>query len=257
MKLYVKAISSFKGDFEEFDVKKELKQKYKRDTRRQDKFIHLALWGALRLKDRCAINTDDELYITSGVGNMDIVQKTNEYVNIQKEILRPFDFINMLGNTTSYYVASALGVKGKNIFQISNSFTFINTLISIYASLSISKKEAILGSVDLATNPQSLIKRVLGLNENVEVLSAVNYQKLSLNQDKAIASIEFDTKLYSLEEIKTLVFKSESKVIYAEKDKYFETQASYYISRAIEQKENLLYVDSVEDKYKIILVDIC
>ena len=254
MKLYVKAISSFKGNLDEFDVKKELKQKYKRDTRRQDKFIHLALYGALRLKDVCVVNEDDELYVTSGVGNMDIIQKSYEQVKINKEILRPFDFINMLGNTTSYYVASALGIKSKNIFQISNSFTFINTLISVYASLSSSKKEAVLGSVDLATNPQSLIKRVLGLDDNIEVLSAVNYQKLSLNADGAIASIEFDTKIYSLEEVQELARKSKINVVFSSKDNYFETMPSYYINAAIDSKEDLLYIDCFETKYKILEV---
>lgn len=254
MKLYVKATSIFKGNLEEFDVKKELKQRYKRDTRRQDKFIHLALYGALKLKDVCEIDTDNELYITSGVGNMDIAEKTNEQVNINREVLRPFDFINMLGNTTSYHVASALGIKSKNIFQISNSFTFINTLISIYASLSVSKKEAVLGSVDLVPPTENLIKRVLGLSKEIEVLSGVNYQKLSLNADDAIASIEFDTKIYSLEEIDTLTSQTDSRIVYSNRDEYFQTQASYYINRAIEQKEDLLYIDYCEDRYKIIRV---
>jgi len=256
MKLYIKAFSSYRGNLDEFDVKKELKQRYKRDTRRQDRFIHLALYGALQLQDKIDLKQDDELYITSGVGNIDVIQKSNISVNENKDYLKPFDFINMLGNTTSYHVATALGLKGKNIFQISNNFTFINSLISIYASLNISKKEAIYGCVDLATNPQSLIKRVLGVSKETEVLSAVNYQKLSLNSNKAMASIEFDTKSYSLEEVNTLVSKSESKVIYSDKDIYFETQASYYINRAIEQKEDLFYIDSFEDKYKIVMVDI-
>ncbi len=254
MKLYIKATSSFKGNIEEFDVKKELKQRYKRDTRRQDKFIHLALYGALRLKDECVINADDELYVTSGVGNMDIAQKANEQVKIKKEILRPFDFINMLGNTTSYYVASALGVKSKNIFQISNSFTFINTLISIYASLSISKKEAVLGSVDLVPTPDKIIKRVLGLDKNAEVLSSVNYQKLSLNADDAIGIVEFDTKIYSLNETQEIRKNSSLKVIVASKNEYFETMASYYINTAIDANEELIYIDSCKDKYKIIKV---
>ena len=254
MKLYVKAFSSYRGNLDEFDVKKELKQRYKRDTRRQDSFIHLALYGALQLKDKTDVKIDDELYITSGVGNIDVIQKSNISVNENKDYLKPFDFINMLGNTTSYHVATALGMKGKNIFQISNNFTFINTLISIYASLSISKKEAIFGSVDLATNPQSLIKRVLGLDENVEVLSAVNYQKLSLNKSNAIASIEFDTKIYSLEEVQEIVKKSKSNVMFSSKNDFFETMPSYYINAAIESKEELFYIDRCNDKYKIVKV---
>ncbi len=257
MKLYVKAFSSYKGNLDDFDVKKELKQTYKRDTRRQDRFIHLALYGALQLKDKTDVKTDDELYVTSGVGNIDVVQKSNICVNENRDYLKPFDFINMLGNTTSYHVATALGMKGKNIFQISNSFTFINTLISIYASLSISKKEAVLGSVDLVPTPDKIIKRVLGLDENAKVLSSVNYQKLSLNSQNALASVEFDANIYSDEEINAVVSKTGFKVIYLNKDEYFQTQASYYINQAIEQKESLLYVDCVEDKYKTILVDIC
>jgi hypothetical protein len=254
MRLYIKAISSYRGNLEDIDVKKELKKTYKLDTRRQDRFIHLALYGAMRLKEMCEVNADDELYITSGVGNMDIIQKSNEYVKIQKEILRPFDFINMLGNTTSYYVAKALEIRGKNLFQISNSFTFINSLISIYASLSISKKEAILGSVDLATKPQSLIKRVLGLSEEIEALSGVNYQKLSLDSDEAIACIEFDTEVYTLEEVKTLSEKSKTEVMFAPKGEYFETMASYYVNAAIQNAQELIYIDSYDDKYKIIKV---
>jgi len=256
MKLYVKAFSTYRGDLNTFDVKKELKQKYKRDTRRQDKFIHLALYGALRLKDKVDIGMNDELYITSGVGNIDVVQKANTSVNEEKDYLKPFDFINLLGNTTSYHVATALDMKGKNIFQISNNFTFINSLISIYASLNISKKEAILGSVDLVSTPDEIIKRVLGLEKSRDVMSGVNYQKLSLTPSNAIATVEFDSEIYSKEEIDRAVSKAESRVVFSNKGEYFETQASYYLNRAIEQKENLLYIECYKDDYKTMLVNI-
>ena len=78
MKLYIKEFSSFLDDGK--DIKKELKQKYKLDTRRQDKFIHLSVYGAQLLKEKIEINSDDELYITSGIGDVDIVQKTNTYM---------------------------------------------------------------------------------------------------------------------------------------------------------------------------------
>ena len=256
MKLYVKAFSTYRGDLNKFDVKKELKQRYKRDTRRQDRFIHLALYGALQLKERVDISMDDELYITSGVGNIDVVQKANTSVNEEKDYLKPFDFINLLGNTTSYHVATALGMKGKNIFQISNNFTFINSLISIYASLNISKKEAVLGSVDLVSTPDEIIKRVLGLEKNRDVMSGVNYQKISLNPENAIATVEFDSNIYSKEDIESVVSKAESRVVFSNEDGYFETQASYYINRAIEQKENLLYIEYYKEGYKTILVNV-
>lgn len=259
MKLYIKNYSSYKSDIDNIEIKQELKQRYKLDTRRQDDFIHLAVYGAQKLKENIGINIDDELYITSGVGNIDVLQRTNRYVYEENQFIKPFDFINMLGNTTSYYVASSLGVKGKNIFQISDNFTFINSLISIYASILSSKKDAILGSIDLVNDPDEVIKRVLGIGEDTEVVSSVNYQKFSLSDENAIAQVEFDAKIYSLHEIRSLLHKYDAEAVLSmrckelegeKEDKFFETAASYAVNNAIGLNEDLIYIDCFEDKYK-------
>ncbi|NOX15777.1 MAG: hypothetical protein GXP61_07105 [Epsilonproteobacteria bacterium] len=261
MKLYVKNFSSFRDDLQKVDLKKELKQKYKFDTRRQDKFIHLGVYGAQLLKDKTKIRVDDELYVTSGVGNINIVQKTNTYMYEENQPLKIFDFINLLGNTTSYYIAKSLGVKGKNIFQISDNFTYIRTLISIYSSLKNSGKNAIICAIDLVSNPEEIIKRVLGIDEKTEVVSAVNYQKLSLNPSGAIAVIEFETKIYTLNEIKEIIKQSDDKIVISprcmelkhnEYEKFFETMASCEINTAIKNQEDMQYVDCFENRYKII-----
>jgi len=263
MKLYVKALSGYRGRLKDIDLKKELKSKYKLDTRRQDTFIHLAVYGAQLLKEETSIYSDDELYITSGVGNIDVLQKTNNYVQEEKDFIKPFDFINMLGNTTSYYVANSLGMKDKNMFQISDNFTYINTLISIFASLKMSHKEAVLGSVDLCTEPDEVIKRVLGVDEDTEVTSSVAYQKFSLSSIDAIAELEFDAKVYSLEEIKALVQKSNLNIVSSmrcedlelfQDKEFFETMPSYYLNQAVQTKRDLLYIDSYENRYRVIKV---
>lgn len=128
MKLYIKNYSTYRSDEKDIDIKKTLKQKYKLDTRRQDAFIHLALYGAQLLKEKTAISEDDEFYLTTGVGNIDVVQRTNTYMYEENQPLKLFDFINLLGNTTSYYVASSLGISGKNIFQISDNFKLIQSI---------------------------------------------------------------------------------------------------------------------------------
>ncbi len=255
MKLYIKALSSYKGDITDFDVKKELKQNYKYDTRRQDNFILLSLWGALKLKDKIKINKSDELYITSGIGNIDILNKINKAINIDNDYLKPVDFINLLGNTSCYYIACALGLNGKNTFQISNNFTFINNLISIYASMINSKNDAILGSIDLASEPMDIIRRISGLAKNTDILTAVNYQKLSLSKENAIASIEFSTRIYNKSEIETIINKSKVKIV-THKNVYFETMPSYYVNQAINLKENIIYIDSYKENYKSIFIEI-
>lgn len=263
MKLYLKAYSSYRGNLDELNVKKELKTKYKLDTRRQDTFIHLAVYGAQKLKDVIDIDEQDELYITSGVGNIDVLQRTNKYVNEEKEFIKPFDFINMLGNTTSYYVASSLGLKDKNTFQISDNFTFINGLISLYASLNISGNDAILGAVDLVTRPDEVMKKVLGVEKDTQVISSVNYQKFSLNAQDALASVEFDAEVYTLEEIEDILENETSKIIVSmrctnldyEKDQFFnETYASYAINEAVRKKLDTVFVECYDERYKIVYV---
>ncbi len=261
MKLYIKNFSSYRSDIEDTDIKKALKQKYKIDTRRQDAFIHLGLYGGAMLKEKTAIDADDELYVTSGIGNVDIVHKTNTCIYEDKKPLKLFDFINLLGNTTSYYIASSLGISGKNIFQISDNFTYINTLISLYASISHSQKNAILCSIDLASDPSEILKRVLGVDETARILSSVNTQKFSLNAKDAIAELEFDTLSYSFDDVKDIVKTNDTKLVVSpravkfecEKDSFFfETYSSYVINEAIANNEDIIYVDCFEDRYKIL-----
>lgn len=263
MKLYVKAHSSYRSDKEDIDIKKELKQNFKVDTRRKDGFIYMGLLGALRLKEQVSIERENELYITSGLGNVNILEKTNDYILEQKEYMKLFDFINMLGNTTSFYVASELGIKGKSIFQVADNFTYFNTLVSIYASLINSKNEAILGSIDLVSDDEEVIKRLLDLPETSNVVSSVNYQKLSLNAKDALCEVAFDTRFYSLDELSVILENESSKIVvsgrcsaleYEAPSKYFETNASYVLNEAIRTKVDTLYVECYNDKYKILKI---
>ncbi len=229
MKLYLKAYSSF-IDEGVVDIKKELKQKYALETRRQDKFIHLAVYGAQLLKEKIEIKSDDELYITSGIGDVDIVQKTNTYMYKDNQPLKLFDFINLLGNTTSYYVAKSLSLKGKNVFQISDNFTFKNTLISAYSSALNTKKDVIIGSVDLVSEPNEVIKRVLGIKHSTKVLSSVNFQKFSLDSKDAIAEVEFEL----------------DSEFTCKEDKPFETYESYLLNRAVKDKKRVIKIESLK-----------
>ncbi len=261
MKLYIKNYSSYRSDIDNVEIKKELKQKYKYDPRRQDAFIHLGVYGAQLLKEKTQICEDDELYVTTGIGNVDVVQRTNTCIYEEKQPIKLFDFINLLGNTTSYYIASSLGIKGKNIFQISDNFTYINTLISVYASIRNSRKDAILCAIDFVNTPDEVIKRVLGVDESCNVVSSVNYQKFSLDAKEAIAELEFDAKSYSFDELKTILATKTNKLLASPRctkleveksSNFFETMASYALNQAMKNDENLIYIDCFEDRYKIL-----
>ncbi|RRS30009.1 MAG: hypothetical protein P794_09340 [Epsilonproteobacteria bacterium (ex Lamellibrachia satsuma)] len=261
MKLYIKNYSSYRSDKEDINIKKELKEKYGLDTRRQDDFIHLAVYGAQRLKENTTIQPDDELYVTTGVGDIGVVQRTNTHVNKDNLSVKLFDFINLLGNSTSYYVAKSLDISGKNIFQISDNFTYINTLVSLYASITNSKKDAILCAIDLVNTPDEVIKRVLGMARDLEVISSVNYQKFSLDNRNAVAVLEFESKSYTLDEVKEILISNHKPVkasmrckkLELEKNsKMFETAASFALNDAMKKNEDLMYIDCFENHYKIL-----
>jgi len=263
MKLYVKATSSYRSDLEDIVIKKELKTNYKVDTRRKDDFIHAGLLGALRLRDKIEIGQDDELYLTSGVGNFNIVSSVYEAMIRNKELMRLFDFINILGNTTSFYVASELGIKAKSLFQISDHFTYFHSLINIYASLISSQNEAVLGAIDIKSEDESVIKRLLGIEIDVSAVSSVSYQKLSCSKTDALAEIEFDTLFYSLEEIQVLIEKKSMRVICSLRcielkiDKalvFFETFGASIVEDAINTKEDTLFIEFYQNRYKILKI---
>jgi len=263
MKLYIKSYSSYRSDLEDIVVKKELKSRYKLDTRRQDDFINFGLLGAMRLKEQMPILPESELYITSGYGNVNILQKTNNYVLEEKETIKLFDFINMLGNTTSFYVASKLGIKAKSIFQISDNFTYFNSLITIYASLIKSKKELVFGSIDVVSDASEVINRIADIEKDVSVVSSVNYQLLSLESTDAKAYIEFDTHFYTLDELQARLQGESCKIIssircndleYEKPSVYFETYASYLVNDTLESGKDAIYIEYYEGKYKILKI---
>ena len=263
MKLYVKGISSYRSDIEDIVIKKELKSHYIVDTRRKDDFIHAGLLGALRLRDKVAINKDDELYLTSGVGNFNIVQTVYESMIKKRELMKLFDFINILGNTTSFYVASELGIKAKSFFQISDNFTYFHSLINIYASLKCSCNEAVLGAIDIVSEDDSIIKRMLDLENSVSLVSSICYQKLTLEKENALYEIEFDTEFYNLEEIKNIIAKEKLKVVCSLRCKelecekplhFFETFGASVVNEAIESKEDALFIECYDEKYKILKI---
>jgi hypothetical protein len=262
MKLYIKNYSSYRSDKEDVVIKKELKKKYGYDTRRQDDFIHLAVYGGALLKQKTDICADDELYVTTGVGNVEVVKKTLTYMHENGESIKLFDFLNSVGNTTSYYISSLLGLSGKNIFQVSDNFTYINSLISIYASMINSGKNGILCSIDFVGSNGDILRRVLGVDESSEVVSSVNYQKFSLEQKEALAEVEFDAKSYSLDEVKAFLLSSNTLNIVAsprcdaldvkKQSCFFETIASFELNNSIEKKEDLIYIDCFKERYKIL-----
>ena len=81
--------------------------------RRVDRFIQLALLGAARCAAGRSLDADCFLYLGSGVGpegNNIVVQ---EQICRDHLLPRPFNFVNTLGASATFYVAKDLGLNGQ------------------------------------------------------------------------------------------------------------------------------------------------
>jgi len=130
-----------------------------------------------------------------------------------------------------------------------------HTLASIRSSPKNSGKDAIICTIDLASNPDENIRRVLGIDENVKITSAVNYQKLSLDSDVAIAYIKFDIKSYGLAEVLKIAKESNGDIVSTlgcvklkckKDEKFFETIVSHEVNQAIKNRKNTIILDCFE-----------
>ena len=64
--------------------------------------------------------------------------------------------------------------------------------------------------------------------------------------------VESNEKVITLNLEKNILSNNPLKYIFSSKEEYFETMPSYYINMAVEEGEELLYIDSFENQYKII-----
>lgn len=81
--------------------------------RRVDRFIQLALLGAARCAAGRALDPDCALYLGSGIGpegNNILVQ---EQICRDRLLPRPFNFVNTLGSSATYFVSKDLGLAGQ------------------------------------------------------------------------------------------------------------------------------------------------
>jgi len=251
MKLFVQAYSYQDNLPSQKELKTLLKKEYKIDTRRKDRFIYLALLGALKLQENTAIDTKSELYITSSLGNIDVVDSVYNTMILNKEIMALFDFINLLGNTTNFYVAKVLGLRGKSLYTISQKNNILNLLTTIKASLAQSGNEAVFGTIDALPKQLELAKRLSGVAKEETLQEEISFFQLSSTSNKhTLATLEFEQKNYTKEE----VLAYENLLISNENSGGFGSLIPKEITKCIKEKKNTTIAFSNEGYYKIITI---
>jgi hypothetical protein len=131
--------------------------------RRVDRFIQLALLGAARCAAGRRLDADCFLYLGSGVGpegNNIVVQ---EQICRDHLLPRPFNFVNTLGASATFYVAKDLGLNGQSWWAARRGASLEALLELAFADLELGLcSQALVGVVEECPAPYEDHRRRVG-----------------------------------------------------------------------------------------------
>ena len=159
-----------------------LKSVCREHFRRVDRFIQLALLGSGLCATGHRLAADCGLYMGSGLGPMANNIATQEQLIRDKELPKPFNFINTLGNSAGYYVARNLELHGQNQFVSRRGANFEAVLMAAWMDLHMGLvRQALVGVVEEATPPFAEHRRRQGLAEGRPVAEGSHWLLLEVD----------------------------------------------------------------------------
>lgn len=163
--------------------------------RRVDRFIQLALLGSARCTTGVTLQPDCGLYLGSGLGPMGSNITTQEQLIRERDIPRPFDFINTLGGSAGYYIARNLKLNAQNVFISRRGASLEAVLGAALADLALGIiTQVLVGIVEEATLPLAAHQRRQGLPAGTAVAEGSHWLLL---QTGASAAGELATQRFA------------------------------------------------------------
>ena len=119
--------------------------------RRANRFVLLALAGACRCAHGQDVEKGAAVYLTTENGNLSDTEAVLHQIHHKHEFPMPYNFINTMSNTASFYVAQTLGLSGRNITFSSKQLSFERGLELLRCDMAAETvREALVGGVDEA-----------------------------------------------------------------------------------------------------------
>lgn len=177
------------------EYRKELKTISSIDLRKSSKMNVMGVIGALKVLENQTYYNNLSIYISSEYGCMEDMIKVLNQVNDPDDMVMPFDFLNINGNNTAYFISKAIDTKGSNLTTTSKDFSFEKNLeIAINDNLLNKNEEFILGCLDES------LEAIPNYNEMIE-----NLESKSINDGNCWFYIT-NEKEDSLAKIESLTF---------------------------------------------------
>jgi hypothetical protein len=132
-------------------LKDELKKYTDVYFRRINKFVMLSLVGAHMCTYGKVIEPQTSVYLTTERGNLGDTENVLNQMFRRQALPMPYNFINTMSNTASFYVSQGLRVTGRNISVSSQNLSFERGLELLKTDVSLGVvKNAVIGGVDEA-----------------------------------------------------------------------------------------------------------
>ena len=211
--MYVHATSSF--ICEPIDDLNGLKEDLKKYTdyffRRINKFILLSLRGVHQCIHKRNLDTSIAVYLTTENGNLGDTETVLHQLYMENSFPKPFNFINTMSNTASFYVAQSLKSLGRSITVSSKNISFERGLELAKVDFELKHiKEALVGGVDEATTSRHEHTKKYGeSNHSVKLVEGSSWLYLKAEKEGALGEIlsimTFNSRDDALHHVKSLI----------------------------------------------------
>ncbi|MGH8541501.1 MAG: hypothetical protein ACRETW_13490 [Stenotrophobium sp.] len=137
------------------DLRALLKAETGQNFRRINRFIELALLGALRCRQQAgAIAPDTALYLACDSPMLADTVKILEGIENERRPPSPFEFMNVSGNMAGYYVAQQLGLNGPQL-SLHRNRAGLEAALELLSLDSAQHRRALIGYVEEGVWPLS------------------------------------------------------------------------------------------------------
>jgi hypothetical protein len=143
--MYIHGYGAFVGppvaDIKE--IKAEVSRHFEIHFRRANRFVLICLAGVCHCVEGHVLPKNTAVFLTTENGNLGDTETVLQQIYHKHEFPMPYNFINTMSNTASFYVSQSLGLLGRNI-------TFSSKLLSFERGLELLRCDLLSGTIDTA-----------------------------------------------------------------------------------------------------------
>jgi hypothetical protein len=153
-------------------------------VRRVGRFVHLALVGAGRCLHGLTPSADTATYFTSGRGDLETTLDVLAQMCVHGRPPSPFAFINTVGNSACFHVATSFGLQGRSQFVTSRYAPLEAALrLAVLDMAHAGVKTALVGSADICTAPLTAHRARIGVAADTPVGEGSHWFLLAAEAD--------------------------------------------------------------------------